>query len=856
MQEPAPSLRTLVQYYLRCLEVERRHEAEFASNAMGKLVFRVQAPTHDEWRHAFVEDSQALSHCARVAVGKGSPVMFAVLVRLREERLRPVAGVFGRIEDNSFQPDPQNVHVASPLDSEMPEDQLVALRDALERAVRSGPTDFVKAVRSAASDLEIVDLGPTDNPFALEPGSVAFMPCLMVIEAEVRYDRGLVSELTQIGGESSACAGCALAYLFAPRREVTLPTLDDMLRCLASPLSPTFAQAEVLAFALHNPLVTVTGPPGTGKTLTIVAMIVEALLRNESVLLASKINFAVDAAVALADRLLGPLLLRTGSETARATLALKLANLSNTATWPRTELLTEQPGASTASPPISLDRDVRKLRRLSQHLAACHFPLRWWNFFSRARARRFGALWEKLTDDSDAVLTDLIPTMRTRRVAQLRQRLDNLLASARPHLSRLSTALSAGTRERHRCFETLVQLGFPIAVTNLAVSSNLPLRRGVFDLLIVDEASACDPASLIPLLYRAKRAVIVGDPHQLTHIFQRNVEQVVPVPQLRSAGGAVVGASFSASSFHLASQITPDPVQRTLLDHFRCPPPIIRFSSRRFYGGILRIRTSDRPDAIATRAVDGPHETARGRSKTNRKQVEAVCDVLQSLRDRFPGESLGVVTPWRAFKEDVRAELLAHPVLSEHLRSNRLIADTAHGFQGTEVDNVVFATVLGDDADTSALSWLENPNLFNVAITRARKRLIVVGSRGVLTSTKSRLLRFLVTTSDTDDESTNAGGRLHPLGSWLQSLGLTVIPDSHCRGFPVTMHGLAGSTRWSLRLLEWDELKKLSSIDLLRMTMDKRDLEALGIKCVIVPPVESQNMTMRWLAREGLVPGI
>ena len=306
MSITSPSLGTLITYYLRCLEVERRHEAEFTPRSMGKLVFRASTPKHDDWGYAFVGDSQTLSRCAQTALGKGSPVLFAVLVRLREDKLRPTAGVFGRIVDNAFEPDPQNIHVASPLDSEMPEDQLVALRDALERAVRAGPKAFVNAVLSAASDLGIAELGPDDNPFAMEPGTVALMPCFMVIEAEARYDRGLVNELKQIASEPSASAGCALEYLLAPRRDVGLPTLDDVLKCLASPLSPTFAQAEVIALASRNPLVTVTGPPGTGKTLTIVALIVESLLRNESVLLASRINFAVDAAVALADRLLGP----------------------------------------------------------------------------------------------------------------------------------------------------------------------------------------------------------------------------------------------------------------------------------------------------------------------------------------------------------------------------------------------------------------------------------------------------------------------------------------------------------------------------------------------------------------------
>lgn len=60
---------------------------------------------------------------------------------------------------------------------------------------------------------------------------------------------------------------------------------------------------------------------------------------------------------------------------------------------------------------------------------------------------------------------------------------------------------------------------FPVwAVTSLSAGNNFPLHAGLFDLVVIDEASQSDLASALPLLYRARRAVIVGDPNQLTHI--------------------------------------------------------------------------------------------------------------------------------------------------------------------------------------------------------------------------------------------------------------------------------------------------------------------------------------------------
>ncbi len=101
----------------------------------------------------------------------------------------------------------------------------------------------------------------------------------------------------------------------------------------------------------------------------------------------------------------------------------------------------------------------------------------------------------------------------------------------RNRLSNLKVALghlSSGMMNRHDAQSTLEKARQDIdlllsrcpcwAVTNLSVGSRLPLVAGMFDLSIIDEASQCDVASAIPVLYRAKRAGVIGDPHQLKHI--------------------------------------------------------------------------------------------------------------------------------------------------------------------------------------------------------------------------------------------------------------------------------------------------------------------------------------------------
>ena len=65
----------------------------------------------------------------------------------------------------------------------------------------------------------------------------------------------------------------------------------------------------------------------------------------------------------------------------------------------------------------------------------------------------------------------------------------------------------------------LIMRAFPLwSVSNLSARSALPLVPGLFDLVIIDEASQCDIPSVVPLLARSKRAVFAGDPMQLKHV--------------------------------------------------------------------------------------------------------------------------------------------------------------------------------------------------------------------------------------------------------------------------------------------------------------------------------------------------
>jgi very-short-patch-repair endonuclease len=275
------------------------------------------------------------------------------------------------------------------------------------------------------------------------------------------------------------------------------------------------------------------------------------------------------------------------------------------------------------------------------------------------------------------------------------------------------------------------------AVTSLSVRGRIPLNAGEFDLVVIDEASQCDIASALPLLYRAKRAVIIGDPQQLRHIsrlsLQRDQSLMVKHSLLDTVGPSW---SYRANGLYdlAASRITSDAVV-VLRDHHRSHAAIINFSNEFFYGGRLRVATNyrrlKRPAGPAVRWVDVKGRVVRplGGSALNQEEAAAVVSELRRLvvEQRFPGE-VGVVTPFRAQANRIDELVRQDDALSAVLAARNFAAETAHRFQGDERDVMLFSPVVSSGTPDSATGFLESQgNLFNVGITRARGALVIVG---------------------------------------------------------------------------------------------------------------------------------
>ncbi len=284
-------------------------------------------------------------------------------------------------------------------------------------------------------------------------------------------------------------------------------------------------------------------------------------------------------------------------------------------------------------------------------------------------------------------------------------------------------------------FKPLLE-AFPCwCTTTYAVSNSLPLKPGLFDVAIIDEASQCDIASCIPILYRCKKAVIVGDDKQLSHLsfLEKSKEQSFMSQYEIPDKYQLMWRFRTNSMFDLANYYSSKPV---LLDeHFRSYAPIINFSNKEFYGDRIRImsqcNTKDVLELI--QVADGKVDFDITR---NMPETEAIMQRLQEIiqKDERKTEenhqpvTVGIISPFRGQVELIK-KAISQVFNESTIRKHKIEVGTAHTFQGDERDIIMLSWAVANNSFNQSLTFLQIPNLFNVAITRARKKQIVFLSK-------------------------------------------------------------------------------------------------------------------------------
>ena len=296
-------------------------------------------------------------------------------------------------------------------------------------------------------------------------------------------------------------------------------------------------------------------------------------------------------------------------------------------------------------------------------------------------------------------------------------------------------------KQKKKLFSSVVKAFPAICVSNLSVRHVAPLSVEAVDLVVIDEASQCDIASSLPMLVRGKRAVVIGDEKQLIHI--SNISKIDD-QQLQAKHGLT---EVDEQRFLYSSQSLFDLCRTTigtsgaytiLKDHYRSRVEIIQFSNEAFYGNQLMVWTDYRQlketgdvEGICWHDVKGQVIRPSGGSAYNLEECKVVVDVLKGLIRKALDKraSIGIVTPFREQENKIK-DLVLKEVTVDTMEALDLKIDTAHGYQGDERDIIIFSPVVSTGIHEWTKGFLANTqNLFNVAITRPRAELHIVGDR-------------------------------------------------------------------------------------------------------------------------------
>jgi regulator of nonsense transcripts 1 len=255
-----------------------------------------------------------------------------------------------------------------------------------------------------------------------------------------------------------------------------------------------------------------------------------------------------------------------------------------------------------------------------------------------------------------------------------------------------------------------------LCTTNIG-AGHFTLANRKFSIVLIDEATqATEPSALVPIVKGARQLILVGDHRQLP-----------PTVTSRSAeeGGLDIPLFERLLSNGLPAHM--------LTTQYRMHPTIREFPSSRFYENKLEdgCSSSDRPPVagflwpdwdkpVAFVPVHGSEiEEESGSSRSNMDEAAIVVQVVNDLLapgDLTP-EDIGVISPYAGQVRLIRS--MVDDVIEG------LEVKSVDGYQGREKEIIVLSTVRANDA--GKVGFLSNYRRLNVALTRAKRGLIVIG---------------------------------------------------------------------------------------------------------------------------------
>lgn len=523
------------------------------------------------------------------------------------------------------------------------------------------------------------------------------------------------------------------------------------------------AQKKVISSAANSPVSIVSGPPGTGKSYTIAATAVESFTRDQTVLITASSEAALDVIAKKLEQDFGlsNLIVRVGHKSLMKDFKEYLNNLLagyyDHSKASETDTLRSRLKKSIAQI-IATERQLEALCKKAFKSSARTHRIRTnsasiWdkatNWISTRSATGDQGLWQttdrffEKVEQKEQIAIEYLTSKKA-------QVIESLLQTDRKAIQMLNKASRARTSSKQSeyfsgvDFSVLLQ-GFPVWLVSLnTLHKVLPLQTELFDLVIIDEATQCNIANAIPALARGKRALIAGDQKQLKHYsflsrakqteFKRKFEVLNCDAALDYRESSILDLALStiSSQKHVAF----------LDEHYRSQPEIINFSNKHFYDDRLKImqhRPCSTNGHINVINVDGIRDNLGVNHIEASALLACVHDLIATDKETGLARSIGVLSP---FSKQVAhlIDAIGKQINADDVERHDIRVATPYGFQGEERDIMLLSMAI-DNNSRRAASYLNKPDVFNVAVSRARQKQYVFKSIDELGLPPNNLLR-------------------------------------------------------------------------------------------------------------------
>ncbi|CZG43804.1 putative DNA helicase [Legionella pneumophila] len=262
------------------------------------------------------------------------------------------------------------------------------------------------------------------------------------------------------------------------------------------------------------------------------------------------------------------------------------------------------------------------------------------------------------------------------------------------------------------------------------VEEQIPAKLKAFDLVIIDEASQSD-VTAIPIILRGEKLLVVGDDKQVSPnpvgLKENRIEQIIE----ESLCDHPLKKSFhpTNSLYDLVGIMSPGK-RVTLREHFRCVEPIINFCSKNFYSEpLIPLRIPKSCERLDPPLIDIFVKNGIKDKDINIREAEVIVDEIEKMVSDpyFQNRTIGVISLLGFKQSGLIDKLILDRIGVELYENHKIICGDARYFQGQERD-IIFLSMVASPSDARAQTTRNDRQKYNVAVSRARDRLILVRS--------------------------------------------------------------------------------------------------------------------------------